>query len=124
MKTIVEFKDVTKAYGTGEHRLLAADHLSFTIGTGEFAVILGLSGAGKSTLLNLLGGMDFATGGEILVNGKNIVGLSDSQLTEYRAKHVGFVFQFYNLIPTLTALDNVALTRSVVKVALNPAEVL
>lgn len=124
MKTIVEFKDVTKAYGSGEHRLLAADHLNFTIGEGEFVVILGPSGAGKSTILNLLGGMDYATSGEIIVDGNNIVGLKDDRLTEYRAQHVGFVFQFYNLIPTLTALENVALTKSVVKNALSAEEIL
>ena len=124
MKRIVEFRDVTKAYGSGEHRLLAADRLNFTIDEGEFVVILGPSGAGKSTLLNLLGGMDFATEGQILVDGKDIVGLSDDRLSEYRAEHVGFVFQFYNLIPTLTALENVALTKSIVKNALSPEEIL
>jgi putative ABC transport system ATP-binding protein len=124
MKKIVEFKNVTKAYGTGEHRLLAADSISFSIEEGEFVVILGPSGAGKSTLLNLLGGMDFATGGEIVIDGKNIVGYSDDKLTQYRAEKVGFVFQFYNLIPTLTALENVALTKSVVRNALDAKEVL
>lgn len=124
MKGIVEFRNVTKVYGSGEHRLLAADHLSFTIDEGEFVVILGPSGAGKSTLLNLLGGMDFATEGQILVSGRDIVGLKDDRLTEYRAEHVGFVFQFYNLIPTLTVLENVALTKSIVKNALPPEEVL
>ncbi len=124
MEKIVEFRDVTKVYETGEHRLLAADHISFTINEGEFVVILGPSGAGKSTLLNLLGGMDFATSGKIIVDGKDIVGYSDDKLTEYRAEHVGFVFQFYNLIPTLTVLENVALTKSVVKNALNAEEIL
>lgn len=124
MKKIIEFRNVTKAYGTGEHRLLAANNLNFSIDEGEFVVILGPSGAGKSTLLNLLGGMDFATGGEILVNGKNIVGYSDDQLTDYRAENVGFVFQFYNLIPTLTVLENVSLIKNVVKTPLDAKEVL
>lgn len=124
MKKIIEFRNVTKAYGTGEHRLLAATNLNFGIDEGEFVVILGPSGAGKSTLLNLLGGMDFATSGEIIVNGKNIVGYRDDQLTEYRAENVGFVFQFYNLIPTLTVLENVALIKSIVKNSLDAEEVL
>jgi putative ABC transport system ATP-binding protein len=124
MRNIVEFRNVTKAYGTGEHRLLAVDGISFGIDEGEFVVILGPSGAGKSTLLNLLGGMDYATGGEIVIGGRNIEGYDDNRLTEYRAENVGFVFQFYNLIPTLTALENVALTRSVVKNALDAREVL
>jgi putative ABC transport system ATP-binding protein len=124
VENIVKLKNVTKAYGAGEHRLLAVDNISFCIEEGEFVVILGPSGAGKSTLLNLLGGMDFATGGEIIINGRNIVGYDDDQLTEYRAENVGFVFQFYNLIPTLTALENVALTKSVVRNALDAREIL
>jgi putative ABC transport system ATP-binding protein len=100
------------------------DDASFSICSGEFTAILGPSGAGKSTLLNLLGGMDFATSGEIFVDGRNIVGLSDDALTEYRAAHVGFVFQFYNLIPTLTALENIALTKKIVKDPIDAYEVL
>ena len=124
MKEIIEFKDVTKSYGAGEQCLLAADHLNFKINEGEFVVILGPSGAGKSTLLNLLGGMDHATSGQIIVNGQNIVGLNDNKLTAYRAENVGFVFQFYNLIPTLTALENVALNKNIVKNPLNTEKVL
>jgi putative ABC transport system ATP-binding protein len=119
MKSTVVFKSVTRSYGEGENLLRALDDVSFELSEGEFVVILGQSGAGKSTLLNLLGGMDLATSGEIAVNGQNIVGLSDDKLTEYRAEQVGFVFQFYNLIPTLTALENVALTKKIVK---NPIE--
>lgn len=124
MKNIVEFKNVTKAYNVGDQKLLAANNISFTIDEGEFVVILGPSGAGKSTLLNLLGGMDYATSGEIIIDGKNIVGYKDDKLTEYRAENVGFVFQFYNLIPTLTALENVALIKSVVKDPLDASEIL
>lgn len=124
MEKIIEFKNVTKAYGGGEHTLLAADDINFSINEGEFVVILGPSGAGKSTLLNLLGGMDYATKGEILVNGKNIAGYTDDELTEYRAENVGFVFQFYNLIPTLTVYENVALIKSVVKDSLDAGEIL
>ncbi|MDR0818520.1 MAG: ABC transporter ATP-binding protein [Oscillospiraceae bacterium] len=124
MNNTIIFQNVTREYGAGAHTLKAVDGVSFTIGGGEFVVILGPSGAGKSTILNLLGGMDFSTSGEILVNGKNIVGLSDDQLTEYRAEHVGFVFQFYNLIPTLTALENIALTKNLVKNPIDAKEIL
>jgi putative ABC transport system ATP-binding protein len=121
---IINFNNVTRAYDVGNHVLKAVDNASFAIGEGEFVVILGPSGAGKSTVLNLLGGMDFATSGEILVGGENIVGLNDDKLTEYRAAHVGFVFQFYNLIPTLTALENIALTKKIVKAPIDAKEVL
>ncbi len=122
--SIIELKEVTKEYEIGEKKLLAADKISFTIEEGEFVVILGPSGAGKSTVLNLLGGMDYVSSGEILVKGKNIAKYNDDQLTWYRASEVGFIFQFYNLIPTLTALENVALIKNIVKQALNPAAVL
>ena len=120
MKSPIEFQNVTRSYTVGGHTLNAVDHVSFSINEGEFAVILGPSGAGKSTILNLLGGMDMPTGGNIIVNGKDISKLSDKALTAYRAASVGFVFQFYNLIPTLTAAENVALTKSIVK---NPLDV-
>ncbi len=124
MKNIIIFKNVTKSYDLGGKKLFATDDISFSIDEGEFVVILGPSGAGKSTILNLLGGMDFATNGNILINNENITGFDDNKLTEYRAENVGFVFQFYNLIPTLTVLENVALTKEIVKNPLNIAEVL
>ena len=120
MKKLIEFKNVTREYDVGNHILKAVDDVSFSINEGEFVVVLGPSGAGKSTILNLLGGMDAPTSGKIIVNGKDISGLSDNDLTEYRAENVGFVFQFYNLIPTLTAAENIALTKSIVK---NPLDV-
>jgi putative ABC transport system ATP-binding protein len=122
--SFIELKEVTKEYDLGEKKLLAVDHIGFSIEEGEFVVILGPSGAGKSTVLNLLGGMDYATGGQIIINGRNIAEYDDDRLTEYRAGNVGFIFQFYNLIPTLTALENVALTRDVVKDAFDAAKIL
>lgn len=122
--SLIEFKDVTKEYNMGETSLLAVDKANFTIEEGEFVVVLGPSGAGKSTVLNLLGGMDFATSGEILINGKNIAKYNDDQLTDYRADNIGFVFQFYNLIPTLTALENVALTKEIAKNSFDASEIL
>ena len=118
------FDNVCKTYGTGDQAVHAADHVSFEIGKGELCVVLGPSGAGKTTVLNLLGGMDKATSGTILVDGKEITGLSASQLTEYRRLDVGFGFQFYNLMPNLTALENVELARQVSPKALDPREVL
>jgi putative ABC transport system ATP-binding protein len=123
-RNIIEFKNVTKEYDAGDHVLKAVDNVSFSISKGEFVIILGPSGAGKSTLLNLLGGMDFASSGEIFVDNKNIVGLSDNAMTEYRAEHVGFVFQFYNLIPTLTAFENISLTKKIVKDPMDARNVL
>lgn len=110
---LIEFQNVTKQYFTGVHILNALDNVSFSIEKGEFIVILGPSGAGKSTLLNLLGGMENATKGAILVDGKVITDMKAGTLTKYRATDVGFVFQFYNLIPTLTALENVELVRDI-----------
>ncbi len=124
MKPIVEFKNVSKIYEVGNKKLMAADNVNFTIDEGEFVVILGPSGAGKSTILNLLGGMDYVTSGEIIVNGENIEGYSDNELTEFRGENIGFVFQFYNLIPTLTALENVSLIKEVVKDPLDGKEIL
>ncbi len=124
MSTIIEFKNVDKIYKSGDHILKAMDNVNFTIDEGEFVVILGPSGAGKSTLLNLLGGLDMLTSGEIIVNDNHIEEFSDNQLTDYRAKNVGFIFQFYNLIPNLTALENVELMKDIVDVDINGLEVL
>ena len=124
MSTIIEFKNVEKIYKSGDHILKAMDNVNFTIDEGEFVVILGPSGAGKSTLLNLLGGLDTVTSGEIIVKGNHVENFSDNQLTDYRAKNVGFIFQFYNLIPNLTALENVELMKDIVDVNINGLDVL
>ena len=97
--------DLVKEYGASDNKVMANDRLSFEIEEGEFVVILGPSGAGKSTLLNILGGMDSATSGSVNVFGKEIVGLDEKDLTEYRRQDIGFVFQFYNLIPNLSVLE-------------------
>ena len=107
MKSYISFHDVSKTYGEGAARVSALSDISFNIEEGEFCVLLGASGAGKTTLLNLLGGMDTATGGEILFAGRDIASLSKRELIRYRRRDVGFVFQFYNLIPNLTAQENV-----------------
>lgn len=108
-------KDVSKIYGENSNKVIANDAISFDINEGEFVVILGPSGAGKSTLLNIIGGMDNASKGSINVFGKEIVGLSEAELTRYRREDIGFVFQFYNLIPNLTVLENVELAGQIVK---------
>lgn len=120
----ITFEDVCKDYPAGDSVVHAADHVSFEMEKGEFCVVLGPSGAGKTTVLNLLGGMDKATSGRIAVGGKEITGMRSSQLTEYRRLDVGFVFQFYNLMPNLTALENVELAQQVCPHALDPREVL
>ncbi len=118
------FKDVCKSYQVGEVTIQAVDHAGFEIHHGEFAAVLGPSGAGKTTVLNLLGGMDRATGGSIFVGGKDIVTLGARELNTYRRLDVGFVFQFYNLMPNLTALENVELAQQVCKNPLSPREML
>ena len=124
MSTIIEFKNVDKIYKTGDHILKAMDNVNFTIDEGEFVVILGPSGAGKSTLLNLLGGLDTVTSGQIIVNGNHVEEFDDNELTDYRANNVGFIFQFYNLIPNLTALENVELMSDIVDFNINGLDVL
>ena len=103
----IEFKKVNKSYGNGDARVAALDKVDFSVNKGEFCVLLGSSGAGKTTLLNMLGGMDLITSGEIICDGKLVSSLNKKELIDYRRHDVGFVFQFYNLIPNLTALENV-----------------
>lgn len=121
---IVEFKGVSKIYSSGEHELRALDSVDMTLDEGKMVVILGPSGAGKSTLLNLLGGLDNPSEGTITVCGKDISKLNDNELAEYRAETVGFVFQFYNLIPTLTVYENVKLVSEISKDALDAKEII
>ena len=121
---IVQFENVTKIYTSGEHELKALDDVSFTLDEGKFVVILGPSGAGKITLLNMLGGLDSPTSGTIKVSGKDISTLSDNELADYRAATVGFVFQFYNLIPTLTVYENVELVSQIAPEALDAKEMI
>ena len=115
MEEQIKFQNVVKSYEVGDVNFKALDGVSFSIPKGEFVVILGPSGAGKSTLLNLLGGMDKVTSGKIIVDNDAISDYSDSLLTKYRAEKVGFIFQFYNILPTLTVLENVELVRDIVK---------
>ncbi len=111
--SIVEFRDVSRIYRNGDHVQKALDHVDLTLEEGKFIVVLGQSGAGKSTLLNLLGGLDSPTEGTIVVDGKDISTLTPNELADYRAATVGFVFQSYNLIPTLTVIENVALVKEI-----------
>lgn len=116
---VVELKNVSRVYRNGEHEQRALDGVNLELEKGNFIVVLGPSGAGKSTLLNMLGGLDSPTSGTILVNGKDISTLSNDELAEYRASTVGFVFQSYNLIPTLTVYENVALIKEIAPNALD-----
>lgn len=120
----IEFKDVKKIYKMGEIKINALDGIDFTVEKGEFALIVGASGAGKSTVLNILGGMDTATSGEITVDGRRIDSLSKKQLITYRRRDIGFVFQFYNLVQNLTALENVELATQICEKPFAPEEVL
>ena len=122
--SIVQFENVSKIYKSGDHELRALDHVDFTLDEGKFVVILGPSGAGKSTLLNLLGGLDSPDEGKITVSGTDISKLTDNELADYRASTVGFVFQFYNLIPTLTVYENVKLVSEISENALGAKEMI
>jgi len=120
----IEFKDVCKTYTMGEVEIKALDNINFTVDKGEFVVILGASGAGKTTILNLLGGMDTISSGIVKVDGKDISQANDKELCEYRRHDIGFVFQFYNLVQNLTALEYVELARQICKDPLDGEEVL
>ena len=124
MAAFVTFEDVSKVYHSGEIEIRAVDHISFTIEKGEFCVIVGPSGAGKTTVLNMLGGMDACSGGTITVDGTLVSGFNARQLTTYRRHDIGFVFQFYNLVGNLTALENVELAAQICKDPLDAATVL
>ena len=120
MNNFIVFDNVKKTYKVGDIEINASDGIDFEIEKGEFVVIVGPSGAGKTTILNLLGGMDKATSGKILVDGKDVAKYSEKQLTQYRRNDIGFVFQFYNLVQNLTALENVELATQISK---NPLDV-
>ena len=120
----IEFSDVVRTYGEGTTKINALDGASFNVEKGELAVILGASGAGKTTALNILGGMDSATSGTITVDGRDLSHASENDLVLYRRADVGFVFQFYNLVPNLTALENVELATQICPDSLDPAEML
>ena len=124
MGEFVKLQDITKIYKMGEVEIRAADHISFSIEKGEFVVIVGPSGAGKTTVLNILGGMDTCDSGQVLVDGEDIAGYRGKQLTAYRRNEIGFVFQFYNLVQNLTALENVELAAQICKNPLPAAQVL
>ena len=113
--SIIEFQKVSRIYQVGDHEQKALDNIDLSIEEGKFIVILGPSGAGKSTLLNMLGGLDSPTSGKILVMGNDISNLDNDELADYRAQTVGFVFQSYNLIPTLTVFENIALVKEICK---------
>ena len=124
MKDFVKLQDITKIYKMGEIEIRAADNISFSIDKGEFVVIVGPSGAGKTTVLNILGGMDTATSGTLLVDGEELTAYNSRRLTEYRREDIGFVFQFYNLVPNLTALENVELALQICKDPLDARKVM
>ena len=124
MKSFIELKKVKKTYIVGEQKFNALDGVDLSIDQGEFVVVLGPSGAGKSTLLNLLGGMDKVTSGDIFIGDENIAKYTEKQLTNYRANDVGFIFQFYNIMPTLTVEENVNLIKDVTKNTKNAKNVI
>ncbi len=122
--SFITFKDITREYHVGDSVIKAVDGISFSLERGTFNVVLGQSGAGKTTVLNLIGGMDSPTGGSIVVDGQEISKLNQQGLTEYRRNKIGFVFQFYNLVPNLTVLENVQLAQEICRCPLDPREVI
>lgn len=120
----IEFQNITKEYNTGGNAIFALKDASFSVEKGELAIILGASGAGKTTALNILGGMDTATSGHLMVDGSDITTYGKKQLTQYRRTDIGFVFQFYNLVPNLTALENVELASQICNDSLNAEQTL
>lgn len=122
--SFIEFQNITKCYGSGHSQIFALNQAVFSVEKGELAVILGSSGAGKTTALNILGGMDTADSGKLFVDKTDITDFNHKKLVDYRRKDIGFVFQFYNLVPNLTALENVELATQVCKDSMNPSDVL
>ena len=124
MEKIVELKNVSKVYKIGDSEFKAIDDMNLEINKGEMVVVLGPSGAGKSTLLNLIGGMDTPTSGSVIIDGENISSYNENKLSDYRAENVGFIFQFYNILPSLTVKENVDIVRDIVKNPISTEEAL
>ena len=124
MEKIVDLKNVSKVYKIGDNEFKALDNINLSLNKGEMIVILGPSGAGKSTLLNLIGGMDTPSNGKVIIDGENISDYSENKLSEYRAENVGFIFQFYNILPSLTVKENVEIVRDIVKNPISTQEAL
>ena len=124
MEKIVDLKNVSKVYKIGDNEFKALDNIDLSLNKGEMIVILGPSGAGKSTLLNLIGGMDTPSNGKVIIDGENISDYSENKLSEYRAENVGFIFQFYNILPSLTVKENVEIVRDIVKNPISTQEAL
>jgi len=124
MEKIVELKNVSKVYKIGDNEFKALDNIDLSLNKGEMIVILGPSGAGKSTLLNLIGGMDTPTEGNVIIDGENISKYNENKLSDYRAENVGFIFQFYNILPSLTVKENVDIVKDIVKNGVSSEEAL